>query len=119
MHYPVSILLWFTPAIAFAVLTGKRLSLDSVRSISRPSAHLRIVRKPVRGKRRLVQWVSFKEFKSLLEQAPELVVFDLRVNACQALFPIAEAFVLPVAPNELMEILVWLPSNRSVGVLRR
>jgi hypothetical protein len=123
MHFPVLLLLC-TPVIAFATLTypmlpmrrsGKRLPPNSTRSILQPSASLRIVPKPVRRQSRLMERVSFKEFRSLAEQDPDdFVVFDLRHDARQVPFPIAEAFVLPVSPNELMEILVWLPSNQSV-----
>jgi hypothetical protein len=62
-----------------------------------------------------MEWLTFEEFRRLLEQdLDDLVVLDLRLDARRVQFPIAEAFVLPVSPNELMEILVWLPSNRSV-----
>lgn len=124
MHFPMSLLLWFTLAIAFATLTypllsirrsGRRLSLNGTRSISQPSAPLRIVLKLARRQRRLIEWVSFKEFRSLIEQnSDDLVVLDLRADARQVPFPIAEAFVIPVSPNELMEVLVWTPSNRSM-----
>ncbi len=124
MYFPMSLLLWFTLAIAFATLidplltircSGKHLSLTGTRSISQSSASLRIVPKPARRQSRPMEWVSFKEFRSLLEQDPDdLVVLDLRPDTRRVPFPIADAFVLPVSPNELMEILVWLPSNRSV-----
>ena len=124
MHLSISLLPWFTPVIALATLaypllpvrrSGKRLFLNRARSISQPSASLRVLPKPARRQRRLIEWVLFKEFRSLLEQVPiDLVVLDLRSDARQVPFPIAEAFVLSVSPNELMEILVWLPPNRSV-----
>jgi hypothetical protein len=124
MHSPVSLLLWFTPAIAVATLTypllpirrfRKRLFMNPARSVSRSSASLRIVPKPARRQRRSIEWISFKEFRSLLDQASDdLVVLDLRYDVRQVPFPIAEAFVLPVSPIELLEILAWLPPNRSV-----
>jgi hypothetical protein len=124
MHVPVSLLLWFTPAIAVATLTypllpirrsSKRLFLNRVRSASQPPVSLRIAPKPARRQKRPIGWVSFIEFRSLLEQdADGLVVLDLRIDARQVPFPLAEAFALPVTPNELMEILAWLPPNRSV-----
>lgn len=124
MHSPVSLLLWFTPAIAVATLAypllpirrfSKRLFSNRTRSTSHRSRSLRVVPKPVRGQRRLMKWISLTEFSGLLERVPDdLVVLDLRYDARQVPFPIAEAFVVPVSPNELLEILFWLPSNRSV-----
>ena len=62
-----------------------------------------------------MEWLTFEEFRRLLEQDPDdLVVLDLRLDARRVSFPIADAFVLPISANELMEILVWLPPNRSV-----
>ncbi len=127
MHFPESLLLWFTPAIAVATLTypmlrigrsSKRGFLNRAPTISQPSASVRIVPKPAGRRRRLIEGISITEFRSLLEQAPnDLVELDLRYDARQVPFPIAEAFVVPVSPNELLEILFWLPSNRSVVFL--
>lgn len=125
MHFSQSLMLWFTPAIAVATLTyprlrigrsSKRRFLNRARSISQAAASLRIVPKPARRKRRLIEWISFTEFRSLLEQAPnDLIVLDLRHDVRHHVpFPIVQAFVLPVWPNELLEILFWLPSNQSV-----
>jgi len=128
MHFSVTLLLWFTSATAFVALadplmparrSGKRPFLNGARSISQLSSSLRLAPNTARRQTRLIKWVSFKEFKSLLEQASEdLVVLDLRVDTREAHFPIAEAFVLPVMQYELMEILVWLPPSQSVVLYR-
>src|ERR1700691_1762233 len=98
MHFPLSLslLLCYTPAVVFVTLrypllpirqSGGRLSLNSIRSILQPSTSLRIVSRHARRQRRSMEWLTFEEFRRLLEQdLDDLVVLDLRLDARRVQF---------------------------------
>lgn len=76
---------------------------------------IRPVNTPAKRPRRPIRWISFDEFCALLYEEPlDLLVLDLRADAQHSPFPVPAACVLPVHPDELREILDWLPSGQSV-----
>jgi hypothetical protein len=62
-----------------------------------------------------MRWISIGEFIRVLGERSDLIVIDLRVDAPSALFPVLSALVLPVRPNELVQVLDMLPPDRSVA----
>jgi len=71
--------------------------------------------KPLKRSRRPIRWISLEEFEGILNENPEdLLVLDLRADARWAPFPVPNADVLPVRPDELPGILAWLPSSQRV-----
>ncbi len=81
-----------------------------------PSSHRpHLAPLPAKRARRPIRIISLDEFRKLLKEGPDdLIVLDFRNDARSAGFPIQGACVLPVRPDELQEILAWLPSNQSV-----
>lgn len=69
--------------------------------------------RPLNLQRRPLRKISFEEFRELLQQkSGNLVVLDLRSEAQANPFPFPEACVLPVRPEELGEILGWMPHSQ-------
>ena len=80
-----------------------------------PSPRIHPAPLPARRVKRPMQIISLDEFRKLLKEIPnDLIVLDFRNDARSAGFPVQGACVLPVRPDELQEILAWLPSNQSV-----
>jgi hypothetical protein len=61
-----------------------------------------------------MRWISIDEFVAVLARCDDLIVIDLRTEARWVPFPAPTAFVIPVVPNELDEVLECLPADRSV-----
>jgi hypothetical protein len=59
-------------------------------------------------------WIGPAELAELVSTSRDLVVIDLRAGAQWRPFPVPGAFVLPVAPYRLAEVLERLPSDRSL-----
>lgn len=118
-----SLLLWFLLATSLLILiyppwqisrAAGRHFLNNNLSIAGLAPALHIVRKAPERQKRQVNWISFEEFKVLVQRRPrDLIVIDLRADAPWSPFPVADVFVLAVTPNELTEALEWLPSDRS------
>ncbi len=123
MYLLWSLLPWVLPAIALTSLlyhawrisrSGRLPLLSEILSISELSPPLRIAPKPAERQKRPTKWISFEEFKVLLDKNPrDFIVIDLRSDAPWSPFPVAGVFVPAVTLNELMETLEWLPSDRS------
>lgn len=80
-----------------------------------PARSIHLVPLPAKRARRPMRIISLDEFRKLLKESPDdLIVLDFRNDARSAGFPVQGACVLPVRPEELQEILAWLPSNQSV-----
>jgi hypothetical protein len=62
-----------------------------------------------------MRWISIGEFIEVLRKSGDIVVIDLRDEAKSTPFPVPAAFVLPVARNELTEVLECLPPDKSVA----
>lgn len=117
--------LWFLPAILLAVpllavwrnTRSRRRELDKrIQSIIQPSAPNEIVPEPVGLQTRMMKWISINEFMTVLTTCSDLIVIDLRANAQLVPFPVPTAFVLPVTPNELSNVLELLPADRTVAL---
>lgn len=113
--------LWFLPLILLAASmyflwrigrTAKREFRDKIQPVRQPptlgfdSTHA--------TQTRLMKWISIREFKEVLTKCGDLILIDLRTDASGDPFPISTVFVLPVAPNELIRVLDWLPTDRTV-----
>ncbi len=94
--------------------SGRRELQVRIPSASNPSTHLEIVPEPIRTRTRTIKWISIGEFKMVLTKCSDLIVIDLRANAQLVPFPVPTAIVLPIAPDELFNILEWLPADRTV-----
>ncbi len=64
---------------------------------------------------RMMRWIFIVEFMAILQKCSDLIVIDLRAEARSAPFCVPDRLVLPVAPNDLVEVLECLPSNKSVA----
>ncbi len=87
---------------------------NRLRSVTKPSVPLGIVPASAEGQARRMQWISVDEFLAMLTDCSDLTVIDLRADAQWAPFPAPTAFIIPVVPNELDEVLECLPADRSV-----
>ncbi|HTW50025.1 MAG TPA: hypothetical protein VMD92_18855 [Acidobacteriaceae bacterium] len=63
--------------------------------------------------RRRLQWVSLRDCASILAEAGDLIVIDLRPESRRTAFPIAGPSIMSVHPGELSEVLEWLPPERG------
>ena len=80
-----------------------------------PSRRIHLAPLPPKRAKRPMRFISLDEFRKLLKENPnDLIVLDFRNDARSAGFPVEGACVLPVQPDELQEILAWLPSSQSI-----
>lgn len=116
--------LWFLLATALAGLTyhvwrtrrSGRLECSEVKpSIPETPTLVASTPKPEETPGRMMRWISFGEFMTVLRKCSDLIVIDLRAEARSAPFYAPDRLVLPVAPNDLTEVLECLPSNKSVA----
>lgn len=116
--------LWFLPAMVLAVLAyyvwrnrrfGRLEQSNTVPSVPEPSTDLVNVSEPDEKQSRLMRWISIGEFIAVLKKCSDLIVIDLRAEAKSAPFPVPGTLVLPVAPNDLIEVLGCLPPDKSVA----
>jgi hypothetical protein len=99
--------------------SGRRKLHDYISSAdSHPSQQFEAVpkpaRKPARKQTRLIEWISIGEFMMVLEKCRNLLVIDLRAHHQVVQFPVPKATVLRVSPNELVNVLEWLPADRTL-----
>ena len=64
---------------------------------------------------RTLRWVSMDEFREILDLAADLVVIDLRPQDERGSLPVSGTQILCVGPEELAEVLQWLPPDRSAA----
>jgi hypothetical protein len=62
----------------------------------------------------MTKWISINEFMTVLTTCSDLIVIDLRADARLVPFPVPTAIVLPIAPDELFNVLECLPTDRTV-----
>ncbi len=114
--------LWLLPAVVLAVPVyyvwhikrpEKHELRDSAPSDSQLSAPVEAVLEPIGAQTRTMRWISIGEFMMVLASCSDLIVIDLRADAQLIPFPVSAAFVLPVAPNELINTLERLPADRT------
>lgn len=67
------------------------------------------------GQIRNLEWVSMGQFTNLLAESNDLVVIDLRPESQHLRLRLPAAQVLTISPDELPEVLEWLPRNRSAA----
>jgi hypothetical protein len=94
--------------------SGMRELPDNIPTVLQTPVEAATVPESAAGQTRVMQWISIGEFLSVLAKRSDLIVIDLRANAQRDPFPIPDAFVLPVTPNELDAVLEWLPADTSV-----
>ena len=116
--------LWFLPAMVLAVpvycvlqirRTGTHERRDPIPSNSQPSTQPAKVPESTGGQARLMKWISIGEFMEILAKRSDLIVIDLRADAKRAPFPVPDVSVLPIAPDDLTEVLEGLPADTSVA----
>jgi hypothetical protein len=114
--------LWLLPAVALAVpvyyvwhirRSGKHEPRGGAPSGSQPSAPVEAMPESTGPQTRMMRWISISEFMTVLASCSDLIVIDLRADAQLVPFPVPTAFVLPVAPKELINVLEWLPADRT------
>jgi len=88
---------------------------ESIPSVSQPPVSRVSPLVSAGAQTRLMRWISIGEFMKVLTSHRDLIVIDLRAEACRNPFPVPDVFVLPVAPSELGWILECLPDDRSVA----
>jgi hypothetical protein len=70
---------------------------------------------PAQKQTRPTKWISVDVFRTLLgDESNHPVVIDLRPESQWTPFPIPDVFVLRLAPQDLIDVLAWLPPDRSV-----
>ncbi|MGB6858957.1 MAG: hypothetical protein WBE03_18950 [Terracidiphilus sp.] len=94
--------------------TARREFPTKMQTASLPSAPIVISTEFCGTQARLMKWISIGEFREVLLKCGDLIVIDLRGNVFGDPFPISTVFVLPVAPNELIGVLEWIPTDRTV-----
>lgn len=73
------------------------------------------INRPLKRQQRPVRWISCEELRKILqENSHDLIVLDLRAETQGTPFPLPEVFVLSIRPDELLEILDWMPSRQCV-----
>jgi hypothetical protein len=116
--------LCFLPAMALAGLTyyvwrmrrsGRLEHNDTEPSVPELPPDLVNVPEPEEEQGRLMRWISIGEFMAVLKKCSDLIVIDLRAEAKSTPFPVPVPLVLPVAPNDLIEVLESLPPDKSVA----
>ncbi len=115
--------IWMLLAMVLAVVvysvwrisrSGRRELQDRMQSASNPSTHLDIVPEPIWTRTRTIKWISIGEFKTVLTKCSDLIAIDLRANDQLVPFPVPTALVLPIALDELFNVLKCLPTDRTV-----
>ncbi len=115
--------LWFLPAVLLAVPLfavwrirryRRREFGNRLQSVIQPTVLDEIVPKFAKVQTRTMKWISIGEFMTVLTKCSDLIVIDLRADAPFVPFPVPSAFVLPVMPSELVNVLEWLPCDRTV-----
>ncbi|MFZ0744062.1 MAG: hypothetical protein WAM85_06635 [Terracidiphilus sp.] len=116
--------LWILPALMLAVLTyyvfRTRRSEKREKSYTLPTLpelppEVLNLPEPEENQGRLMRWISVGEFMAVLKKCSDLIVIDLRAEAKTKPFPVRDALVLPVAPNDLIEVRECLPPGKSVA----
>ena len=116
--------LWFLRAMVLAGLTyyvwsmrrsGRIEHSDTEPSVPELPPDLVSVPEPEEEQGRLMRWISIGEFMAVLKKCSDLIVIDLRAEAKSSPFPVLVPLVLPVAPNDMIEVLESLPSDKSVA----
>lgn len=89
---------------------------DSASPDSQPPVNVesRPVLAPLNVPVREMRWISVTDFRKILSLGGDLIVIDLRTDALKAGFPVSDAFVLPVAPHDILSVLQSLPADQSV-----
>ncbi len=116
--------LWFLPAMALAVLTyyvwrtrrsGRLEHSDTVPFVPDPPTDIANVPKPKEKQGRPMRWISIGEFMAVLNKCGDIIVIDLRAEAKSTPIPVPASLVLPVALNDLINVLECLPPDKSVA----
>jgi hypothetical protein len=116
--------LWSLPAMALAVpmyavwrikQSCTRGPHDKIPSVLEPPVDFTIVPESAGEQTRLIRWISVREFMTVLAGCGDLIVIGIREDTQWVPFPIPATFVLPVTPNELIEVLERLPAKRTVA----
>lgn len=87
----------------------------SAPSVPQPPLQTPAEAESARQQSRLMKWISTDEFMTLLgNESNHPVVVDLRPDSQWTPFPVPDAFVLRLTPHDLVDVLAWLPGDRSV-----
>ena len=129
-----SLPLWFLSVIALAGTTfpvwrisriGRHSYIEetpagpetpgSASSVPDPPPQTPVEPESAQQQTRLMKWISIDEFMTLLgNESNHPVVVDLRPDSLWTPFPVPDAFVLRLTPHDLVDVLAWLPGDRSV-----
>lgn len=64
--------------------------------------------------RRELKWISINELRALTEAPNRLTIIDCRSDSRARLPPIASVLALQIEPQQLPEVLGWVPADQSV-----
>jgi hypothetical protein len=116
--------LLFLPAMVLVVLkssvwwtrrSARLASSDASLTFPKSATNTATLPKPQERPGRFVKRISIGQFTNLLEVSRDLIIIDLREGAGIAPVPVPAAFALHVSPNQLVDVLEWIPANRSVA----
>lgn len=62
---------------------------------------------------REMKWITANELRALKEKSNDLIVIDCRPDRFRRLAEFAGSSALSIRPEQLVEVLNWLPANRS------
>jgi hypothetical protein len=93
---------------------GKRKPSGNTPSVPEPSVDVITAPASDGEQTGLMRWISVHEFMTVLADCRDLIVIDIRADAQWVPFAIPNTFVLPVTPYELIKVLEWLPSDKTV-----
>jgi hypothetical protein len=87
---------------------------DCISPDSDPPRQLEAVPAPARKQTRMIERISIGEFMLVLAKCRNLVVIDLRTDKQFAQFPVLTATVMRVRAHELLNVLEWLPADKTL-----
>jgi hypothetical protein len=61
-----------------------------------------------------VKWLSMKDCENLLDRSDKVIFIAIRSDSRNESLPLPELVSFSIAPNELAEVLHWLPPGQSV-----
>ncbi len=94
---------------------SERLELcDGLSPVSKPPRQFQELGDPSRGQTRMIERISIGEFMMVLEKCRNLIVIDLRSGKNFTQFPVPFVTVMRVRPHELLNVLKWLPADRTL-----
>jgi hypothetical protein len=115
MHFILTLVLMPIVALLYVAYSDMHSSVGKA-SVARLSNARRAVLQTdsVRRIKRRVTWITRQEFPALLRRSETVILVDLRFQRDMKSALYAGSHVLPTSPEQLRDLLPWLPPEASV-----